>query len=86
VTELLTNGLIPAVRHRVREVESDRESVAFFQNVAPMPVGPLEHFVRDGAPVRYPTVSSAIPYAGGDSGVPRWKTHARPVTASSPGE
>ena len=74
--ELLTNGLIPAVRHRVLDIAHDREAIAFFQNVARMPIGPLRSFLVDGAGARYPTVDSDMPYAGGDAGVPRWQTRA----------
>lgn len=72
--ELFTNGQIPAVRHRVMETEQARMSLAFFQNIAPMPVGPLGRFVGDGEGARYPTVASDIDYVGGESGVPRWQT------------
>jgi isopenicillin N synthase-like dioxygenase len=72
--ELFTNGLIPAVRHRVMDTEQSRTSLAFFQNVAPMSVGPLETFVANSNPPRYPSVSSDIDYVGGNSGVPRWQT------------
>lgn len=73
-TELFTNGRIPAVRHRVMETTQSRMSLAFFQNVAPMPVGPLARFVGEGEAARYPTVASDIDYVGGESGVPRWQT------------
>jgi isopenicillin N synthase-like dioxygenase len=72
--ELFTNGAIPAVRHRVMDTTQPRTSLAFFQNLAPMPVGPLDRFVGNGNPPRYPTVASDIDYVGGDSGVPRWRT------------
>lgn len=72
--ELFTNGRIPAVRHRVLDTRQPRTSLAFFQNLAPMPVGPLDRFVGDDDPARYPTVASDIDYVGGDSGVPRWRT------------
>ncbi|MGY8995897.1 MAG: 2OG-Fe(II) oxygenase family protein [Alphaproteobacteria bacterium] len=72
--ELFTNGQIPAVRHRVMEAEQARMSLAFFQNVAPMPVGPLARFVGADEAARYPTVASDIDYVGGESGVPRWQT------------
>ncbi len=73
--ELFTNGQIPAVRHRVRGTEQPRMSLAFFQGVAPMPVGPLTRFVEAGEEARYPTVQSDIDYVGGESGVPRWQSH-----------
>jgi len=85
--ELFTNGLIPAVRHRVMDTEQSRTSLAFFQNVAPMSVGPLEKFVTDRNPPRYPHVSSDIDYVGGLSGVPRWQTvpmNKPPEVPSSP--
>jgi isopenicillin N synthase-like dioxygenase len=72
--ELFTNGHIPALRHRVLETQASRMSLAFFQNVAPMPVGPLAKFLGDGEGARYPTVASDIDYVGGESGVPRWQT------------
>ncbi|MEM7120967.1 MAG: 2OG-Fe(II) oxygenase family protein [Pseudomonadota bacterium] len=72
--ELFTNGRIPAVRHRVMDTEASRTSLAFFQNVAPMTVGPLDKFVDDANPPAYPSVSSDIDYVGGESGVPRWQT------------
>jgi len=81
-TELFTNGWIPAVRHRVMETAQSRMSLAFFQNVAPMPVGPLARFVGAGEAARYPTVASDIDYVGGESGVPRWQTA---VTEAWPG-
>lgn len=73
--ELFTNGQIPAVRHRVMETAQSRMSLAFFQNVAPMPVGPLARYVGADEEARYPTVASDIDYVGGESGVPRWQTH-----------
>lgn len=73
--ELFSNGAIPATRHRVLELADDREAVVFFQNVAPMRVGPLAHFLRDGEKARYPTVNSDIPYTHGAAGVPRWQIH-----------
>jgi len=72
--ELFTNGRIPAVRHRVMDTEVSRCSLAFFQNLAPMPVGPLARFLGPGEAPRYPTVASDIPYTNGGSGVPRWQT------------
>ena len=72
--ELFTNGKIPAVRHRVMDTAASRTSLAFFQNVAPMTVGPLDRFVDDANPLSYPYVSSDIDYVGGESGVPRWQT------------
>ena len=80
--ELFSNGAIPATRHRVLELAEDRESVLFFQNVAPMPVGPLAHFLRGGEKARYPTVNSDIPYVDGAAGVPRWQAHAGGEPAS----
>jgi isopenicillin N synthase-like dioxygenase len=85
--ELFTNGLVPAVRHRVLDTKQSRTSLAFFQNVAPMSVGPLEKFVTDRNPPRYPHVSSDIDYVGGLSGVPRWQTvpmNKPPEVPSSP--
>lgn len=72
--ELFTNGQIPAVRHRVMDTQVPRTSLAFFQNIAPMTVGPLDRFVDDDNPPAYPSVSSDIDYVGGESGVPRWQT------------
>ena len=72
--ELFSNGHIPAVRHRVMETTQTRTSLAFFQNVAPMTVGPLSKFVDAGNPPAYPSVPSDIDYVGGESGVPRWQT------------
>ena len=82
--ELFTNGLIPAVRHRVLDTEKPRTSLAFFQNVATMSVGPLEKFVDDGVRPRYPSVSSDIDYVGGRSGVPRWQTVSMDETSKAP--
>ena len=82
--ELFTNGLIPAVRHRVLDTEKPRTSLAFFQNVATMSVGPLEKFVDDDVRPRYPSVSSDIDYVGGRSGVPRWQTASPDETSKSP--
>lgn len=82
--ELFTNGRIPAVRHRVLDTAQPRTSLAFFQNLAPMPVGPLDRFVGDGTPVRYPTVASDIDYVGGESGVPRWRTAQGSAAGSAP--
>jgi isopenicillin N synthase-like dioxygenase len=79
--ELFSNGAIPAIRHRVLELAHDREAVVFFQNVAPMRVGPLAHFLRCGEKARYPTVNSDIPYTDGAAGVPRWQTHTSPAHA-----
>ena len=39
-----------------------------------MEVGPLDEFVDEHNPARYPTVRSDIDYVGGRSGVPRWRT------------
>ncbi len=72
--ELFTNGQIPAVRHRVMDTRASRTSLAFFQNVAPMTVGPLDRYVDDANPPAYPSVASDIDYVGGESGVPRWQT------------
>ena len=72
--ELWTNGTVRAVRHRVYDTTYDRYSLAFFQSVSRMHIGPLEAFVSVDNPVSYPTVDSDIPYAGGKSGAPRWKT------------
>ena len=74
--ELFSNGAIPATRHRVLELGDDREAVVFFQNVAPMRVGPLARYLRNGEKARYPTVNSDIPYTDGAAGVPRWQAHA----------
>ncbi len=82
--ELFTNGLIPAVRHRVMDTEQSRTSLAFFQNVAPMSVGPLNKFVGAGNLPRYPSVSSDIDYIGGRSGVPRWQTVAMDESPRAP--
>ena len=71
--ELWTNGTIPAVRHRVRGVADQRVSLAFFQNVAKMDIGPLSNFTEPEAS-KYPTVPSDLDYNHGKSGVPRWKT------------
>ncbi|MBT5433070.1 MAG: 2OG-Fe(II) oxygenase family protein [Alphaproteobacteria bacterium] len=73
-TEIFTNGAIPAVRHRVMDTEVSRTSLAFFQGVAPMGIGPLAQFVGEGGKPGYPKVQSDIDYVGGESGVPRWKT------------
>jgi len=73
--ELFTNGRIPAVRHRVTETPQARTSLAFFQNVATMEVGPLDRFVSADEAARYPWVSSDIDYVSGASGVPRWRSH-----------
>lgn len=83
--ELFTNGRIPAVRHRVMDTEQPRCSLAFFQNIAPMAVGPLARFLGAGEAPRYPTVASDIPYTDGASGVPRWRTapEARAFAASN---
>jgi len=72
--EIFTNGVIPAVRHRVMDTEQARTSLAFFQGVAPMGIGPLAQFIGEGEEPGYPTVQSDIDYVGGESGVPRWKT------------
>ena len=72
--ELWSNGRIRAVRHRVVDIAHDRLSVAFFQNVAKMRIGPLPAFVNGGQSPLYPTIESDIDYTDGDSGVPRWKT------------
>ena len=82
--ELFTNGRIPAVRHRVLDTVQPRTSLAFFQNLAPMPVGPLARFVGEGQPARYPTVASDIDYVGGESGVPRWQTAQAAASAGVP--
>ena len=84
--ELFTNGRIPAVRHRVMDTEASRCSLAFFQNLAPMQVGPLDRFLDPGKAPRYPTVASDIPYTDGASGVPRWRTapEARAFAAGHP--
>ncbi len=84
--ELFTNGRIPAVRHRVMDTKASRCSLAFFQNLAPMPVGPLARFLDPGEAPRYPTVASDIPYTDGGSGVPRWRTapEARAFTDAHP--
>ncbi len=73
--ELFTNGCIPAVRHRVLDTEQPRVSLAFFQNVDRMPVGPLSRFTSADNPARYPEVMSDIDYIGGESGIPRWQSH-----------
>ena len=83
--ELFTNGLIPAVRHRVMDTEQSRTSLTFFQNVAPMTVGPLDKFVDDNILPRYPSVSSDIDYVGGRSGVPRWQTVSMDDTPGASG-
>lgn len=75
--ELWSNGQIPAVRHRVLDVHDDRTSIAFFQNVSKMAIGPLRQFVNEQQPVAYPTVQSDIDYVGGQSGVARWQTHVQ---------
>ena len=72
--ELFTNGTTPAVRHRVLDTRDPRVSLAFFQGIAPMPVGPLAKFVGEDEEAHYPTVMSDIDYVGGESGVPRWRT------------
>lgn len=73
--ELFTNGRIPAARHRVLDTEQPRVSLAFFQNIDRMPVGPLSRFTSADNPARYPEVMSDIDYIGGESGVPRWQSH-----------
>lgn len=77
--ELFTNGCIPAVRHRVLDTEQDRVSLVFFQNVDRMPVGPLARFTGADSPARYPEVMSDIDYIGGESGMPRWRSHVSGV-------
>jgi len=72
--ELWTNGVVSAVRHRVCDTPYDRYSLAFFQSVTSMMIGPLDTFVSDEKPIRYPYVDSDMPYGGGESGAPRWKT------------
>jgi isopenicillin N synthase-like dioxygenase len=74
--ELFSNGHFRAVRHRVLDVAEQRASIAFFQNVAKMSIRPLGKFVRAERD-RYPTVESDIGYAGGQSGVPRWRTQSQ---------
>ncbi len=74
--ELFTNGRIPAARHRVLDTERPRVSLAFFQNVDRMPVGPLSRFTAADNPARYPEVMSDIEYIGGEDGVPRWQSHS----------
>ena len=74
--ELWTNGTITAVHHRVLDTPYARESLVYFQSVASMSIGPLEAFVSKDRPARYPAVPSTIPYYGGTSGVPRWRTYA----------
>lgn len=81
--ELFTNGDIPAVRHRVLDTEQPRVSLAFFQNVARMPVRPLARFTGADNPARYPLVMSDIDYIGGESGVPRWRSHVSDVVGRS---
>ena len=75
--ELWTNGVVPAVRHRVCDTAYERFSLAFFQSVSAMSIGPLDAFISAHNPERYPTVNSDIPYAGGKSGAPRWQTARR---------
>ena len=82
--ELWTNGDIKAVRHRVRNISRSRMSITFFQSVSGMTIGPLPTFVDAGRPARYPSVDSDIDYNGGDSGVPRWKTHGGSPSSTSP--
>ena len=74
--EIWTNGQVPAVRHRVADTSYERFSLAFFQNVSKMAIGPLPTFINSENPQRFPTIDSDIPYTDGDSGVPRWRTQS----------